>query len=187
MERIFLKEGSKMTPEQLIKISPYTKPKSSVFAPLLTTAMSNYDINTPIRQAAFIAQILHESGNLVYTEEIASGAAYEFRKDLGNTQAGDGVKFKGRGLLQITGKANYIAVMMALGTDCLAHPELLATPENAALTAAWWWKEHGLNEMSDTNTDASFIQITRKINGGINGLADRQAIWKSAKNVLGVF
>jgi putative chitinase len=84
-----------MTPEQLIKISPYTKYKAVLYAPLITAAMQEFDINTEIRQSAFIAQILHESGSLRYVQELASGEDYEGRKSLGNTQAGDGKRFKG--------------------------------------------------------------------------------------------
>jgi putative chitinase len=175
-----------MTPEQLIKISPYAKYKAVLYSPLITAAMQEFDINTKIRQAAFIAQILHESGSLRYVQELASGEDYEGRKVLGNTHTGDGRRFKGRGLIQITGRINYTAVMLALNLDCLEKPELLELPENACRTTAWWWREHDLNEMADLNTEESFIKITKRINGGTNHLKERQDLWKQAKIVLGV-
>jgi len=85
---------------------------------------------------------------LNYNKEIASGAAYEYRKDLGNIYPGDGVKFKGRGLIQITGRSNYTAAAKALGIDCINHPELLEQPEWAVKSACWWWENKGLNEIT---------------------------------------
>lgn len=152
-----------------------------------------FEINTPIRQLCFLAQVGHESGGLFYTEELASGAAYEGRKNLGNTQAGDGVKFKGRGLIQITGRTNYKAVGEALGVDLIKNPTLLGGKnvtkctndqlKNAVMSAGWFWSSHKLNTIADniniakpidTGTNLSnFILITKKINGGTNGLHDR--------------
>lgn len=153
------------------------------FLPFLNAAMDEFEINTPLRQAAFLAQIGHESGELRYVKEIASGSAYEGRLDLGNKIPGDGVKFKGRGLIQITGRTNYTEVMLALDLDCIEHPEVLETPENATRTAAWWWKTHGLNELADAG---DFIRITKRINGGTNGLDDRQKLYAAARKTLGV-
>lgn len=147
----------------------------------LNAAMAEFEINTIKRVDAFLAQIGHESGQLHYVEELASGRAYEGRVDLGNVHPGDGVKYKGRGLIEITGLANYIAVMMALGIDCVEHPELLEQPDNACRSAAWFWKEHGLNEIADSG---DFEKITRRINGGLNGESDRLAIWELAKKVI---
>ena len=175
-----------MTPDTLKRIYPQaTAANLTRFAPLLTAAMAEFNINTPGRQAAFVAQIGHESGQLRYVEEIASGAAYEGRKDLGNTQPGDGKRFKGRGLIQITGRENYAAATMALDIDVLNHPELLAEPANAARSAAWWWADHGLNELADDGP-ANFRAITRKINGGLNGIEDREQLYARARSVLGV-
>lgn len=170
-----------MTADQLRKIMPQAGSKADLFAGPLSDSMMEFDINTKARQAAFIAQIGHESGQLRYVRELASGSAYEGRKDLGNTMPGDGVKYKGRGLIQITGKANYVALMMALGIDCLEHPELLEEPVNASRSAAWFWKDRGLNELAD---QGNFMAITKRINGGTNGLEDRQALWAKAKEVL---
>lgn len=143
--------------------------------------MLEFAITTPLRIAAFIAQIGHESAQLRYVKELASGAAYEGRKDLGNTQVGDGIRFKGRGLIQVTGRSNYTALLMALDIDCLEHPELLETPENACRSAAWWWSTHGLNQLADTQ---DFSRITKVINGGTNGLAERQSFYNTALKVL---
>ena len=109
--------------------------------------MLEYDIDTDKRIAAFIAQIGHESGQLRYSEEIASGAAYEGRKDLGNTQKGDGKRFKGRGLIQITGRFNYTLISKDLGEDFISNPELLSTPKYAVQSACWFWNKNKLNDL----------------------------------------
>lgn len=162
---------------------PYTK-KADVFAGPLTAAMEEFGIAaTPLRQAAFLAQIAHESGSLRYVLEIASGAAYEGRADLGNNEPGDGPYFRGRGLIQITGRSNYRQCGEALGLPLLDEPELLEEPANAARSAAWFWHSRGLNELADAQ---DFERITRKINGGLNGYADRCEHYKRARLVLGV-
>jgi predicted chitinase len=171
-----------MTNEQLKAIMPQsTEANRQKYLPSLNKYMQEYGINTPARQAAFIAQIGHESAQLRYMEEIASGEAYEGRKDLGNTQPGDGKRFKGRGPLQITGRKNYQRISDAWGVDFIANPELLTTPEYAAKSACWWWHDHGLNALADVG---DFLQITKIINGGTNGLIDRTAIYERAKKVL---
>jgi len=139
--------------------------------PYLLEGMKKYAINTKLRHNHFIAQLAHESGEFRYMEELASGAAYEGRKDLGNTQAGDGVRFKGRGLIQITGRANYTAVGKALGVDFLSSPELLETPQYAVISACWFWNSRNLNVLADKD---DFLGITKKVNGGTNGLSDRK-------------
>lgn len=170
-----------LTADILVQIMPYAKAKAAQYAPLLDAAMREFDINTPARQASFLSQVGHESGQLRYVRELASGAAYEGRKDLGNTQPGDGVRFRGRGLIQITGRANYTAAMMALDVDCIERPEVLEQPVNACRSAAWFWKSHGLNELADAGDQ---VKVTKRINGGINGLADRLALFEVAKRVL---
>lgn len=170
-----------LTIEALVKIMPYAKAKADQYAPLLNSAMLEFEINTQLRQASFLAQIGHESGQLRYVREIASGAAYEGRKDLGNTQPGDGVRFRGRGLIQVTGRANYTAAMMALDIDCVEHPELLELPINACRSAGWFWKTHGLNELADAGDQ---VKVTRRINGGTNGLATRLELFEVARKVL---
>lgn len=180
-----------VTPQQLLQILPNAGPKAGVFAPVLNAAMGKFGIVTPARQAAFIAQIGHESGQLRYVRELGNDK-YLARYDtgtlaarLGNTpQAdGDGQKYRGRGLIQITGLDNYLRCGEALGLDLVAKPELLEEPQHAATSAAWWWQQRGLNPMADRG---DFVGITRKINGGTNGLADRQALWEKARKVLGV-
>lgn len=170
-----------MTRDQLLAIMPFAGARVDRFLAPLNDAMAEFDINTTARQASFLSQMGHESGQLRYVEELASGSAYEGRKDLGNTQPGDGIRYKGRGLLQITGRLGYTACMMSLGIDCVEHPELLEGPENAARSAAWWWKSHGLNEMADKGDQ---IAISKRINGGTNGLEDRLALYKAASEVL---
>lgn len=170
-----------LTAETLAKIMPYAKAKAALYAPLLDAAMREFDINTPARQASFLSQVGHESGQLRYVRELASGAAYEGRKDLGNTQPGDGERYRGRGLIQITGRSNYTAAMMALDVDVVEHPELLETPVLACRSAAWFWKAHGLNELADAGDQ---VKVTKRINGGTNGLADRLALFEVAKKVL---
>jgi putative chitinase len=146
----------------------------------LGAAFARYDITTPRRAAAAIAQLGHESDGMRTTTEYASGVAYEGRSALGNTHPGDGVRFKGRGFIQITGRANYTAVSRAFGHDFLARPADLALPRWAALASCWWWKAHGCNELADS---LDFVALTRRINGGTFGLADRQALHARAQHV----
>jgi len=174
-----------MTPETLHEAIGCSADRAAAWAEALTRAMEAHDISTPERQAAFLAQIGHESGRLKYVRELwgptAAQKGYEGRADLGNTVPGDGFKYRGRGLIQTTGRDNYLKTGMALGLDLIEHPELLEQPENAANSAAWFWEEHGLNELADAG---DFIRITRRINGGVNGLAERQALWETAKQAL---
>ncbi|MFL4375337.1 glycoside hydrolase family 19 protein [Acinetobacter baumannii] len=132
-----------------------------------------------LRFAHFIAQLAYESGNFRYMEEIASGAAYEGRKDLGNVMAGDGVRFKGRGPIQLTGRDNYQKYGRALGIDFESHPELVAIPSIGLLVACKFWTNNGLNELADRD---DILTITRRINGGTNGLDDRKSNLAKIKN-----
>ena len=170
-----------ITIEQLNEIMPHAKAKIPLYADALNDAMDEFEINTPQRQAAFLAQVAHESGELRYVRELASGDAYEGRADLGNTEPGDGVLYKGRGLIQITGRANYARCGSALGVDCVANPELLETPANATRSAAWFWSMHGCNELADAD---NFRKITLKINGGLNGYDDRLAYYTRAQEAI---
>jgi putative chitinase len=141
----------------------------------LAAAMARNGIDAPLRVAHFLAQLGHESGDLRYCEEIADGDAYEGRTDLGNTKKGDGRRFKGRGLIQLTGRANYRAYGEARGRDFLEgdNPTLLASdPELAVDVAGWFWATRRLNELADRD---DLRLITRRINGGYNGLEDRAA------------
>lgn len=170
-----------ITVEQLKRIMPLAGERAGRFCDALNAAMDEFGIDTPVRQAAFIAQLAHESGEFRYVEEIASGAAYENRADLGNVQPGDGVRFKGRGLIQITGRANYAAVSAALGYDFVADPESLEDTDYACRSAAWFWKSRGLNAIADLG---DFQRITKRINGGLNGYGHRLGYWERAKQVL---
>lgn len=124
------------------------------------------------RLAHFLAQLVHESGSFRYMEELASGAAYEGRAVLGNTQPGDGVRYKGRGPIQITGRANYRAFGRKIGVDIERHPEIAAVPSIGLHLALEYWRNRDLNRWADAD---DIETITRKINGGLNGLADRKA------------
>lgn len=148
-------------------------------------------IDTPVRAAAFFAQLAHESGEYLYMEELASGSAYEGREDLGNTQPGDGRKYKGHGPIQITGRNNHRKCGAALGLDLIGAPKLITLPEYATKSAVWFWRygreDYGdLSLIADQNTTDSFRQITRAINGGYTGLHDRLGHWGRCKRVLGV-
>lgn len=148
-------------------------------------ACAEFRIDTPARIAAFVAQVAHESGGFQHVRELASGAAYEGRRDLGNTQPGDGPRFRGRGLIQITGRTNYRDASRALFGDerLLLAPQLLERPDLSARAAGWYWRSRGLNELADAG---QFVEITRRINGGTNGLEDRLARWRAVKSHMGV-
>jgi putative chitinase len=174
-----------MTPQDLLSVMPTAGSRVQIFAPFLESAATVFEIDIPKRKASFVAQVAWESGALLYTKEIASGAAYdvgELAKRLGNTPEadGDGQRYKGRGLLQITGLDNYKACGSALGLDLVTNPELLEQPKYAAASAAWYWKRRGLNELADQDL---FGEITRRINGGFNGLDGRIQYWLRARKV----
>ncbi|MDP9514750.1 glycoside hydrolase family 19 protein [Pseudomonas protegens] len=180
-----------ITAQQLLQILPNAGAKAGVFVPALNAAMSKYAIITRLRIAAFIAQIGHESGQLQWVRELGSDhylSKYDtgtLAKRLGNTPEadGDGQKYRGRGLIQITGRANYEACSEALFSDArlLNTPGLLETPVYAALSAGWFWQRAGLNTLADKG---DFLTITKRINGGTNGLADREALYQRALKVL---
>jgi putative chitinase len=168
---------------ELRRIMPYAGQRVSAFIKPLNDAMDEFEISqSPARVCAFLAQVAHESGELRYVREIASGEEYEGRADLGNTEPGDGVKFKGRGLIQITGRSNYRDCGDALGVDLISSPELLERPDLACRSAGWFWQKHGLNSIAD---NGGFELITRRINGGLNGYADRMAYLHRAQQTLG--
>lgn len=172
---------------QLSACTGATAANAALWMQPITEAMEEFGIDTPRRQAAFLAQIGHESAGLYYTSELwgptASQLRYEGRTDLGNTTPGDGSLFRGRGLIQITGRANYQDVSNALCVDFIANPKALEEPSNAARSAAWFWSAHNLNAQADTG---DFPTITRKINGGLNGYSDRFDLWQKAQKALGV-
>ena len=178
-----------ITQQQLLLILPNTGSVTSVFVPVLNAAMVHYQIIGPKRVAAFIAQIGHESGQFRYVRELGSDqylSKYDtgsLAKRLGNTSEadGDGQKYRGRGLIQITGRANYKTCGEALALDLLKQPELLEKPQHACMSAAWFWATKGLNTLADAG---QFDKITQRINGGQNGAADRQALYARALKVL---
>ncbi|MEN7527830.1 glycoside hydrolase family 19 protein [Cupriavidus sp. DL-D2] len=180
---------SLITPQLLRQIMPHlTQAKAEVFAPALADACARFEIDTPGRLAAFLAQVSHESGELRYMVELASGQAYDTGKKavaLGNTPEadGDGQLYKGRGPIQLTGLHNYVAALMYLDLDLVNHPELLAEPPAGCAASALFWWSNKLNSYADKD---DFVGLTRRINGGTNGLADRQQFWDRAKRALGV-
>lgn len=176
----------------------------------LTAAFARFEINTPERQAAFIGQCAHESANFKTLQENLNYSAkglnatwpsrfsseaeaqpYHRQPEkiankvysgrMGNLDEGDGWKYRGRGLIQLTGKDNYRLASDALAVDFIADPDLVLTKEYAALTAAWYWNKRGLNKEADAK---DFTGMTKKINGGVIGLADRVAHINTALGVL---
>ena len=146
--------------------------------------MKKYHITTDLRMAHFIAQIGHETASFLWAEELADGSAYEGRRDLGNTDPGDGKRFKGRGLIQLTGRANYTEYKKVAGFDCVAEPGRVASDASVAVdVACWYWDRHKLNDLADRDDVKA---ITKAINGGFNGLDDRVQYLFRAKAVLGI-
>ncbi len=172
-----------LTEAQLAAIFLVGRKRVPRFIAPLNAAMDKFGILDPACVAMFLAQIGHESGQLRFTEELASGHAYEMRLDLGNVRPGDGPRFKGRGLIQITGRSNYEKLSKDLYGDLrlLETPELLAEVEPACDSAGWFWRSRHLNQLC-----SDIRGCTRKINGGYNGLDDRNQLWIAAKSVLGV-
>jgi len=185
------------TTDLLMTVAPKA-PSATVSALLagdvLNKAMAEFGITTPQRVAAFLAQIAHETGQFQWLEELwgptPQQRKYEppskLAKQLGNTAKGDGKRYKGRGPIQITGRANYRKYGAKLGLPLEDKPELAAQPAHGARIAACYWRDHGLNELADANTLAAFQQITKGINGGLNGLADRVDRWEAAKQFFGI-
>lgn len=200
-----------LTAQQLAQATGATLMRASFWLPYLNAAMAKYGINTPTRVAHFLAQISVESGRLSRTEEDLSYSAerlkavwpsrfktlqearqYErnpqalaervYGGRMGNASPGDGWKYRGRGLKQLTGKANYVAYMLAADIDCFSNPDLLLQPQHAADSAAWFWSSNGCSALADR---CDIAGLTRRINGGTNGLEERQAITAVALKVLG--
>ena len=178
-----------MTSDQLLEIMPGAGQQIPQFVDPLNAAMEEFEISTAQRQAAFIAQIAYESGQLMWLREIWGPTkiqrTYEPPSEkatkLGNTQRGDGYRYRGRGLIQITGRANYRACGAALGVDLEKDPDQLAAPIPACRSAAWFWKLHGLNELADAG---DFKTITIRISGGLTGETDRLAFYSRAQETL---
>lgn len=206
-----------LTEQQLLQILPNARPVAGVFVPALNRAMARFRIDSPVRRAAFLAQIGHESGqlrrlveNLNYSAaglaatwpgrfrasdgqpnplakrlarlpESIANHVYADRLGNGPAATGDGWRYRGRGLIQLTGRDNYRACGSAIGADLLAAPDLLEQAEWAAMSAAWFWSSSGLNELADAGR---FEDITRRINGGTHGQPQRLALWRAGQEVL---
>lgn len=180
-----------VAPDTLRRIMPHlSRARAETYAPPLADALDAFDIYTPARMAAFLAQIAHESGELLFWSEIWGPTEmqrrYEGRADLGNTEPGDGYRYRGRGPLQITGRANYRANGAKLGLDLEADPDRVATPAVGFRCAALFWHTKGLNALADRETDAAFQVITKRINGGLHGLEDRVRYHGVAREVFGL-
>ncbi|WP_310169416.1 glycoside hydrolase family 19 protein [Pseudomonas extremaustralis] len=180
-----------ITLPQLLGVMPDARLRAGVFLTPLNAAFVRFEIDRAKRIAAFLAQIGHESGELRYVRELGSDQ-YLSKYDtgglavrLGNSLEadGDGQLYRGRGLIHITGRRNYLACSQALFGDdrLLRQPQLLEQPQWAAESAAWFWQSNGLNELADKD---QFTTITRRINGGLNGLENRLQLWARAKAVL---
>lgn len=190
-----------LTAEQLKAIVPQIKQADiDKYMPFLQTELPVYHIDTPARIGGFIAQVAHESAYFSAAREFASGKEYEGRKDLGNTTPGDGERFKGRGLIQVTGRGNYGWCSQSLFKDnrLLISPPLLEQPQFAVESACWYWTTvKPLNAVADHPEDWSHIWdhsgktyskiewMTLLVNGGQNGLAERVAFYNRARQVLG--
>lgn len=155
----------------------------------ILSAASKFGINTPLRQAHWLAQIAHESGRFRYVREIWGPTPQQLRyeppsplaKQLGNTEPGDGKRFMGRGFIQVTGRANYAAASLAIfgTTILLTKPEALE--QNPAVSAGWYWASRSINRHADKD---DLMAVTKAINGGTNGLADRAACLAIAKREI---
>lgn len=176
-----------LTAPQLQAILPLTR-RAHLFVEPLNMTMQRFHIaENAQRVASFIAQVGHESAQLAYTRELWNPkrcvwqARYEGRADLGNTKPGDGERYMGRGLIQLTGRANYTEASIFFNVDFVSHPELVEQPLHAAMTAGWFWDSRALNPLADAG---DFEKITRRINGGINGMPDRLEHYRRAQQVL---
>lgn len=189
-----------ITKDQLKAIMPAAKQENiDKYCDGLNAALTKYSINTPLRICHFVAQVAQESGSFRYNEEIwpnptldAHGVAtkgsswqlrYENNAGLGNTQPGDGYRFRGRGLIQLTGRANYAKYGSFLKRDLTSgnNPDLVAQPDLAVDAASWFWDTHGLNAYADKD---DVLSITKRINGGTLGLDERKAFLASAKKAF---
>lgn len=172
-----------ITLDELTAIMPKISVTAQGYLPYMNAAMDEGLINTPLRQAAWLGQIAVESVSLRYMLELTDGSQYEGNKRLGNIYPGDGMKYKGRGPIQITGRNNYTACGTALGIDLVNHPELLERVDYGFRGSVWYWVSHGLNQLADI---PDYHQITYLINGGYTDWLVRLAFYNDACDVLGV-
>lgn len=181
----------KITKEQILQIMPNAKDVADLYLPYINGYNEVFKIDTPLRMAHFLAQIAHESNELRNVKEIGSSSYFEkydtgkLKKMLGNLKPGDGYRYRGRGLIQITGRANYMEYQKSSRCkgDIITHPELLEKPLGAVKSAMWFWESHGLNKLADKD---SVLAVTRRINGGTNGLESRKNYLAWAKEALNV-
>lgn len=173
-----------VTADQLRDLCPpLAASQAETHAAALNPALVEWTINTPRRIAAFLAQIAHETGGFQHLRELGDTAylaRYEGRKSLGNLTPGDGPRFRGRGYIQITGRANYSEAAFNLDLPLTENPVLAEQPCHAARIAAWFWHSRGLNPLAD---DLKFNSITKKINGGLNAIDQRRRYWERAKQL----
>lgn len=187
-----------LTAEQLAASTGAPVQRAQKWVEFVNEALGLFDIQTAARAAMFLAQIGHESGHLVYVREIwgptPAQTRYEGRLDLGNTVVGDGRRFLGRGLIQLTGRANAARIRNKLRErlgpvvpDFELHPEELEKPRWAALASGQFWADKGLNKVADSG---DFLLCCQLVNGGAygksNGLAERKALWAQARKALGL-
>ena len=163
----------------------YTDPQLSEFANTFNLIFTKYQINTKLRICHFVCQVLHESGYLWFSREewgpTERQKGYEFRHDLGNTSVGDGLKYRGAGWIEVTGKYNFMIMSKELGQDFVTHPELLAQQPWCGLSAGAYWNNHSLNVLADKD---DIEDITRRINGGEIGEADRLMLLNKCKQFI---
>ena len=202
-----------MTPQTLLQIMPKAANKAALFCPLLVDAMREFDIDTPNRQAMFLAQLAHESAELTRLEESLrysparimevfprhvsswrdaetlsksperlASRVYGNRMGNGDEASGDGYRYRGRGLIQLTGRDNYRLAGSALHLPLLDQPDQLTRPDVAVRSAAWFWFSHGCNQLADAG---DFLSTTKRINGGTNGHAERCRYLAAARKALG--
>ena len=176
-----------ITADQLQSIIGKTPDRTRIerITDALNLTFEKYQINTPLRVCHFLAQVIHESGSFRYMEEIwgptEAQRQYEGRINLGNNVPGDGYKFRGRGYIQLTGRANYKEACGEFGKDFLANPDLVAQYPYVALIAGWYWKRRNINFLADKD---DVIAVTKAINGGTNGLYDREIWLTKVKSII---
>ncbi len=170
--------------EKLGLVMPRAMPRRiDLYHEPLVKGMTRYAIDSPLQIAHFIAQLAHESGSLLYAEELADGSAYNGRTDLGNREPGDGPRFKGRGLIQLTGRSNYQAYSDFTGIDYVSAPTRLALDPFACVdVACWFWQSRKIGPLADADDARA---VTKRINGGYNGLDERLEYLARAKALLG--
>lgn len=149
----------------------------------LNVCLNRFEINTNVRLRHFLAQIAHESGGLRWLQELATGDDYEWRKDLGNVKPGDGRKYKGAGVIQLTGRANYQAFADYMNDQKIMQGSEFVAAEYPFTSAGFWWRNNGMNALADSG--ANVEAVTLKVNGGRNGLSDRIAYYQKSTQVIG--